>query len=377
MQGKTTTPAATGPHGAWTGSPRATPGRLAALDVARGLSISLVVLGHTPLPAWLNGPLTTVRLPLLFFISGYLFNWERYRHRPGRLAWERARRLLLPYVTAGLATFLFWLVARRPVDPAAQAVPWYRPLLGWLYGSSSDEWMVFNLPLWFLPASFWGQVIFWGLLRAVGHRSFAVQAAVAVAAGLGGAGLGRWAHLPWSVDVALATQPFFWVGWFVRQRVGLRLPATAWLAGTALWLAALGMNGPVAVNARAYGQPLWFYAGGLGACLLALRLAAALAAWHPARAVLGFLGRHSMVVLAFHVGLAFPVLAHLLQWWLGDALLGAWGLYWLWGLAMTAGLGWIVERSPWLATLLEGVPVPARTAKAERVPPRPAEQVTA
>ncbi|HEY8552665.1 MAG TPA: acyltransferase [Thermaerobacter sp.] len=334
------------------------PGRLPVVDVARGLSISLVVLGHTALPAWLNGPLSTVRLPFLFFISGYLFNWDRYRQRPLRLVRQRARRLLIPYAAAGLLTFLFWLLVRRPVEAAARAVPWHRPLWGWLYGSSHADWMVFNLPLWYLPASFCGQLLFWVLLRAVSGRSPAVQAAAALGAGLIGVAIGQRVHLPWAADVALAAQPFFWAGWFLRQaarREWLKSPY-ALVAALAVWVLALALNGPVAVNTRAYGQPLWFYLGGWAACLVAVRLAGTLATWPFTRALFGYLGRHSMLVLGFHVGLVFPLLSLLLQAALGDPRVDLWGLYWLGGLAVTALLAGLVERFPRLAMLLEGVP---------------------
>ncbi|EKP95070.1 acyltransferase family protein [Thermaerobacter subterraneus] len=411
------------------------PARVAALDVARGLSISLVVLGHTPLPAWINGPLSTLRLPLLFFVSGYLFNWDRYGTRPGQLVRQRARRLLLPYLAGGLMTYLFWLLARRAASPEAQAVPWWWPLAGWLYGSASAGWLVFNLPLWYLPAAFCGQVLFWGLLRLVARRPPLLQAAAALAAGLAGIALGRHAPLPWSLDVALAAQPFFWAGWFARQagrtrpgRPGPRPwpraaeaaeaegaaggaggllpgdataapgrcgtdhdagPETGWttvapampaltggraraqaagpsllpgrlgrpgavLLGLGLWLVALVENGAVAINTRQYGHPFWFYSGGIAACVLALHLATALARLPLACRTLAYLGQHSMVVLVFHVGLAFPVLAWLLAALAGDPLLDAWGLYWLWGLGFTAALARLVQPFPRLTLALEG-----------------------
>ena len=334
------------------------PGWLPVVDVARGLSVSLVVLGHTTLPAWLNGPLSTVRLPFLFFISGYLFNWDRYRERPLRLVRQRARRLLIPYATAGLLTFVFWLLVRRPLEPAAAAIPWHRPVWGWLYGSSHADWMAFNLPLWYLPASFCGQLSFWLLLHAVNGRPPAVQAVAALGAGVAGVLIGQRVHLPWAADVALAAQPFFWAGWFLRQaarRDWLEHPA-ALVAALGVWAAALALNGPVAVNTRAYGEPLWFYLGGWAACLVAVRLARALAAWPLPRALFGYLGRHSMVVLGFHVGLAFPLLSLLLHVAVGDPRLDLWGVYWLGGLAMTAVLAKLAERFPRLALWLEGVP---------------------
>ena len=351
--------------------------RIRALDVARGLSVSLVVLGHTPLPAWLNAPLSVVRLPLLFLISGYLFNWARYRDDARGLASHRFHRLMVPYAAAGLLTYAFWLIARRPVEPAAAAIPWYRPLLGLAYGSSRAEWLAFNLPLWFLPASFCGQLAFRLLLGVTAARPVWIQGGAFFLVGAAGAAAGRLANLPWSLDIALVAQPFFWTGWRLRQagwlRDGAPLPAWAWLGGGAALALALALNGPVAVNSRAYGALGWFYAGGIGGSLVALRLAQALAGWRPAERVFGYLGRHSLVVLGFHVGLAFPLLSRLLQLLRGDPWLSAWGLYWGWGLAVTAALAWAIRPFPWLVWLLEGqaarataVPTPRRAGQAAR-----------
>lgn len=334
--------------------------RVRAIDLARGLSIALVVLGHTPLPQWLNGPLSVVRLPLLFVVSGFLFNFTRYRDAARVLLERRARRLVVPYLAAGLLTYLFWLAVTRRVEPGQRQIPWYRPLLGLLYGGSTQEWLPFNLPLWFLPTLFSASLVFWALLRAVATRPPAVQAAAFALAGAAGAAAGRHAFLPWGVDIALVVQPFLWAGYLLRQAGWLTrrtaLPPPAWLAGAALYAASLALNGPVAINVRAYGSLPLLYAGGLGGSLVALRLAQALTAWPVADRILAYLGRNSLVILCFHVGLAFPLLAQLCHVLLGDPFLQAWWLYWLWGMAFPAVLAAGINRSPLLRVLLAGDP---------------------
>ncbi|PZN07724.1 MAG: hypothetical protein DIU69_11175, partial [Bacillota bacterium] len=334
--------------------------RILAIDVARGLSIALVVLGHTPVPQWLNGPLSVVRLPLFFVVSGFLFNLARYRDAGRMLVARRVQRLVVPYLVSGLLTYLFWLCVKRRVEPAQGRIPWYRPLLGLLYGSSTEEWLPFNLPLWFLPTLFSASLVFWALMRAVANRSRLVQAAAFALAGATGAVAGRLVFLPWGLDIALVAQPFLWTGSLLRQAGWLArqpfLPALAWLGGAALYVLSLTFNGPVAMNVREYGSLPWFYAGGVGGSLVLLRLAQGLAARPAAYRLLAALGRNSLVILSFHVGLAFPLLAQMAQALLGDPYLHAWWLYWLWGLAFPAALAAGINRHPLLRLLLAGDP---------------------
>lgn len=58
-------------------TPKAT--RLKVIDMVRGITILLVVVGHAGLtPAVLNDMFRDFRLPLFFIVSGYLFSASRY-----------------------------------------------------------------------------------------------------------------------------------------------------------------------------------------------------------------------------------------------------------------------------------------------------------
>lgn len=43
------------------------------VDIAKGLGIFLVVLGHVPIPMWLCTPIYLFHMPLFFFLSGMFF----------------------------------------------------------------------------------------------------------------------------------------------------------------------------------------------------------------------------------------------------------------------------------------------------------------
>lgn len=74
-------------------TPTATPAaRLEWLDVAKGLSIILVVFGHV-FPPPLGTSITVVRMPFFFFLSGYIFKprpWPEF-------LWLRGNSLIVPY----------------------------------------------------------------------------------------------------------------------------------------------------------------------------------------------------------------------------------------------------------------------------------------
>ena len=40
------------------------------IDIAKGIGIFLVVLGHVPIPMWLVTPIYMFHMPLFFFLSG-------------------------------------------------------------------------------------------------------------------------------------------------------------------------------------------------------------------------------------------------------------------------------------------------------------------
>ena len=109
--------------------------RLDWIDIAKGIAIILVVIGHCIPDAasstgisvteyrWLHNIIYSFHMPLFFFLSGYMMvrqNMVRAGKRPFDIIKDRCKRLLTPYVFVGLCYEPFKLLlsqfANKPYD---------------------------------------------------------------------------------------------------------------------------------------------------------------------------------------------------------------------------------------------------------------------
>ena len=64
------------------------------VDIAKGIGIILVFLGHFNIPDTLRAEIYTFHIPLFFFLSGVVFN----DHKPiNRFLGDEAKRMIVPY----------------------------------------------------------------------------------------------------------------------------------------------------------------------------------------------------------------------------------------------------------------------------------------
>lgn len=114
--------------------------RIQHIDIAKGITISLVALFHTPLLVDAPGiqPLSLFRMPLFFFLSGIFFSWQT---RPIPFIAKISDALLKPYFSfILLIIILLWL--------KSECCPPYTNIF---YGggySADFHWA--TPPLWFL-----------------------------------------------------------------------------------------------------------------------------------------------------------------------------------------------------------------------------------
>ena len=127
------------------------------IDIIKGFAIICVVFGHTTHHPFLRTYLLQSCLPLFFFVSGFLFNPDKYKNSVSFLK-SKVKSLLVPYVFFYLLTFVYWLLIERrfrggDLTPVSQ-------LIGLFYGTYGKN-MWFNGALWFLPCLFSVEMIFY------------------------------------------------------------------------------------------------------------------------------------------------------------------------------------------------------------------------
>ena len=123
--------------------------RIHYLDIAKGIGIYLVVLGHVTHSEWLWYYIWQFHMPLFFFISGLLYTpKDSFR----AFLIKRAKSLYIPYVIFFLITFVYWVLIERKYRGAE--IPISYELVGLPYGTYEGGHLFFNGVLWFLPCLF-------------------------------------------------------------------------------------------------------------------------------------------------------------------------------------------------------------------------------
>ena len=79
------------------------------IDIAKGIGILLVIIGHGAIPSWSKDAISSFHMPLFFILSGYFFRDEK----PLTRVQKDAKRLLLPYVVTMTVITLYMLVVHQ------------------------------------------------------------------------------------------------------------------------------------------------------------------------------------------------------------------------------------------------------------------------
>ncbi|MFO8002090.1 MAG: acyltransferase family protein, partial [Marinilabilia sp.] len=155
------------------------------------------------------------RLPLFFILSGFLSHDKRLLTLKNCLS-KYGKRLLIPYFSAAILLFLFWLfLGRHYGDPAGAELSPLKNFAGIFYAQGGAEFMDWGIPLWFLPALFC--IIMLDFF--VSRLNQSVQPFMVVTFSLSGyfiyQRLGY--HLPWSLDIAMVVYLFYFSGKLFRK----------------------------------------------------------------------------------------------------------------------------------------------------------------
>jgi fucose 4-O-acetylase-like acetyltransferase len=274
------------------------------IDVARGIAIVLVVLGHNSAlagaaPAFID-TLFLFHVPLFFLLSGLVQPSRSIKATVTTLA----RRLLLPFLVAAFAVGALKLMFR---GGSAEHL-----LAGIAWGTGQ------TLPwshLWFLPALFLALLAAQALRKMPGGparwagaclAALIVVLTVPMAVGPDFTAMGFAAPvgLPWSIDLLPACLLFVCLGALLQDapavRARLEQPV---VAAVAVLLFALALGARTDLNLRELDPPALALLAAASGCVVTLALARALAAVRPIAHLFTTFGRHTLVIFLLHVSI--------------------------------------------------------------------------
>lgn len=246
-------------------------GRVAWVDIAKGIAIILVVTGHTVSSSSQLVPMIFMfHMPLFFIMSGYSFKLKPM----GDVVRASAQRLLVPYAII----FVLWQGVKWLQQPDALNLGALGDLaVRFIFasGSPNDDMGVTATGMaWFLMCLFVSRVMLNGLVSLSDRHGIRLVAQAAVMAAMAAAGIliGDELHVfpPLDLDLALIATGFMWCGYTARKTSFMARWGTRWYVlavAAVLYVAAFSFS-YLELAMRLYGIAPLCIAGALGGSLL-------------------------------------------------------------------------------------------------------------
>lgn len=275
-------------------------GRVQYIDISKGIAIYLVVLGHICLNTDYSRYIYAFHIPLFFFISGIFCKPDKY---PTFIDFVRskAKLLLIPYASLYALSYLYKIVVENP-----SGIPFnWKPIIGFFYATDNGN-LYPNGALWFLPALFVTEILFYGIHKVAKNRSQLLGLLFLFA--IVGFFLGEYRihRLPFSLNTAFMAVFFLGFGYQLKENI-FRINEIRRSQSLLYGLLSLAMMGIVAYfNSVAdmdyvrFGNPMLFFLGATFGIAATLFISKAI----ESNKLLNFLGVNSLLIM----GLQFPVL---------------------------------------------------------------------
>ncbi|MYV17569.1 acyltransferase family protein [Furfurilactobacillus milii] len=294
--------------------------RIEWLDVARGIAILAVIIGHTFEPQTYSMQTFPAKLifafhmPLFFIVAGYFFHEQRLNE----VVIKGIKNLLVPYFGTAAILVLAFFVSKVKVLPMIFFSPFHsfsQLLISILYGFGGGPFGTvnpfgWNIALigiiWFLMAMFWANIIFQGIYQ-ISKRfvySEVVLAIFVVIIVVFGINLSRVWILPMALDSAFLAIAFIYTG-YLMQKIDLEQLVSEPIVvifSAILWLfsAKNGLFQMSSVSFVPTGDFLTAVVGGIASTVVIFSLSVRLKKINLVEKTLSVFGRRSLVMMCFH-----------------------------------------------------------------------------
>ena len=179
--------------------------RLNYIDLAKGICILLVIIGHTHFSIFIPG-LDMIRMPLYFILSGLFF--KDYGGIKA-LFKKKFNKILFPFIFFYLTSYLIFYLTEYAIPNLIIS-----DAKGILDVFTQRQY--FNGPIWFLLSLFFANIIFCIISLLI--KNLYIQLVIVLCIGYCGVWLGNNSvFIPLMIDSSLTALPFFWFGFVLKK----------------------------------------------------------------------------------------------------------------------------------------------------------------
>lgn len=287
-----------------TGIIKQTVHRVSWIDICRGIAIILVLYGHLFNSDKQRYLIYAFHMPLFFFISGLVF-----KSTGTKPMWEVTKKyikqLLIPYYLFAILTYIFTFASQTAGDVSLKGIGYQ--LFGIVYGNGNNGMLGYNVVLWFLPCLFITKLTFAVITRKVSQTRLLLLiliASAAISALI--AFFFPWIKLPFGFESALSGIVFFGGGYLVMQnknKISIFTEQKKLLAVTTMLFTILvatvnyHLSGwQIDMRINHLGNPFLFYLEAFSGIITWTAVSQLISS----NAFLEYIGRHSLIIFAWH-----------------------------------------------------------------------------
>lgn len=281
------------------------------IDIAKGIGIFLVIVGHSHCPPFLQKIIFAFHMPLFFFLSGYTFHFEKYKLNKKDFIVNKFYRLIVPYFFANFFILaILYLKDFLTMYPLKMPIPITRSLIGIAYGNGaplnppSILTNIVDIPSWFLPCLFCAYIFLY--LIAAFHEKYGLILSyiVVVLIAYIGFTINRFIYLPWGIDIAFISMIFMFTAYIMNQYEFMNIeskviPEYLWFL---LLFISILLNGRVDMNLRNYANLFLFVIGGFSGTFIMIGISKGVSKYTNVFTEMSeYLGKKSLVILCYHL----------------------------------------------------------------------------
>lgn len=269
--------------------------RNSIFDVAKGIGIWLVLLGHTVAYAdnGLQKIIYSFHMPLFFIICGFFYKPDSTTETI-KASWDR---LIIPYFIIGFSCAIPSLLFGTTLD----AWQFAKQAAGTIYSVPRSDWTFFCTPIWFLTCLFCIQVTY-STLR---NQKDSIKTLSVIGLFVVGISITKIAnyYYPWNIQIALIAIAFYHLGYWLRRadwfdaNSSKKKHALLIIPTTVVLYTSIHFNHEmVNLAAGSTGDVGMFALGAISGSLLTLQIASIL----RGSSVLALFGRNTIILFGYN-----------------------------------------------------------------------------
>lgn len=229
------------------------PNRIKYWDIAKGITILLVILGHAEnINPYLRVIIFSYHMPFFFIANAYFIK----DYKIIETIKKSSKSLLIPYAITCILSAIICVNQNNGTLPNYQV--FILRITDMFAGMSKistkftqfqSVWLV-----WFIICLFAARIIYIALMKILDKKQKLISLLVMIILSFIGMVIGKYyAYLPWSIDVALAALPFMWLGNMLSKlELILKINRTMYIICFFIWIA-LGILGfEIEMSMRTY-----------------------------------------------------------------------------------------------------------------------------